>query len=90
MMEEFAKQGCGALQIRAKLFGGGHMFSAIPHDSPFNIGVKNVEQAKEIMAQKGLRLTGEDTGGNYGRTIEFDLAVGKVTIKTIFHGDKEL
>lgn len=90
MFEDLRRQGCLKSMLRAKLFGGGHMFSAIPSQSMFNIGAKNIEMSKDILKSLGIRLIGEDTGGNYGRTIEVDLSTGVVKIKTIFHGEKEI
>ncbi|MFH1767840.1 MAG: hypothetical protein ABH858_01590 [Candidatus Omnitrophota bacterium] len=84
------ERGCLASLIRAKLFGGAHMFSAISVDSPLNIGAKNVEKSKEVLAACKIKIVAEETGGSYGRTIEFNLADGKVRVKTIFHGEKEL
>ncbi len=90
LLENLKKEGSDLKTIWAKIFGGGHMFSAIPYDSPFNIGVKNVTKAKEVLVSKGIKLIAEDTGGNFGRTIELDLSTGKVRVKTLFHGEKEL
>lgn len=90
MLEELKKRGCIMSNIRAKLFGGGHMFTAIPYDSPFNIGVQNIEKAKDVLSSLGIRIVAEDSGGNFGRTIHLDLATGKVKVITIFHGEKEL
>ena len=38
-----------------------------------NIGARNAEAAKKILKEKGIRLVAEDTGLNYGRTVEFTL-----------------
>ncbi len=89
MIKEFTKRNCRVSSLMAKVFGGGHMFSAIPYDSPFNIGVKNVEKAKEVFSSLKIKIVAEDTGGNYGRTVELYLATGKVRVKTLFHGVKE-
>jgi len=90
MFEEMKKRGCLKAVMKAKIFGGGHMFSAIPSDSMLNIGGKNIEMAKESLNSLGLKIVVEDTGGNFGRTIELDLSTGMVKVKTIFHGEKEV
>ena len=90
MIKEFNDRGCRVNLLKAKVFGGGHMFSAIPYDSPFNIGVKNVKKAKEVLDALKVKIVDEDTGGNYGRTIEFDLSTGVVNVKTLFRGEKKL
>jgi len=90
MVKEFTSKGCRTHSLKAKIFGGGHMFSTIPYDSPFNIGVKNVEKVKEILDSLKIKIVDDDTGGNYGRTIVFDLSTGVVKVKTLFHGEKKL
>ncbi len=90
MVDELISKGSEIKNLVAKLFGGAHMFSSIPKNSPFSIGAKNIEVAKEKLARYGIRVVGEDTAGNYGRTIFFDLETGKVTVKTIFYGEKEV
>jgi len=90
MLKELKAQGSIKSTIKVKFFGGGHMFSAIPKDIPFNIGAKNVAMTKEVLNRLKMDASAEDTGGNYGRTIELDLSTGLVKVKTIFHGEKEL
>ena len=90
MIEKLKEKGASPNNLKAKLFGGAHMFSSIPPDSAFSIGRKNVEAAKKILASYGIRIVAEDTQGNYGRTIFFDVETGKVKVKTIFFGEKEL
>jgi chemotaxis protein CheD len=90
VLEEFKKRGVSTITISAKIFGGGHMFSSIPSDSIFNIGARNAEVAREVLASCGVKVLVEDTGGNRGRTIFFDVATGRVIVKTLFHGEKIL
>lgn len=90
MVEELKKKGCALSALTAKIFGGGHMFSSIPADSVFNIGARNIEVARQALVACGIRIIAEDTGGNRGRTIFFDLSTGKVTIRTLFHGEQIL
>ena len=40
-----------------------------------NIGARNAEAAKKILKEKGIRLVAEDTGLNYGRTVELHLSL---------------
>lgn len=90
MLEELKKKGCQPHLLCAKIFGGAHMFSSIPINSVFNIGARNAEVAKEMFSANGIKLIGEDIGGNSGRTIFVDSATGKVAVKTLFHGEKVL
>ena len=90
MLAELKKRGCSTSLLSAKVFGGGHMFSSIPTDSVFNIGARNIEVARQLLASYGIKIAVEDTGGNRGRTLFFDTNTGKVTVKTLFHGEKVL
>jgi len=55
-----------------------------------DIGKKNVEKAKHILAREKIPLVAEDTGGNYGRTIEFYVSSGEIWVKSVKHGRKKL
>lgn len=90
MLKELEGKGCDVGRVWAKIFGGAHMFSSVPADSPFNIGNKNIIAAKEVFKSLNIRIVSEDLGKNYGRTVFFDLNTGKVRLKTMFHGEQEL
>jgi len=90
MIEKLKEKGASLNNLKAKLFGGAHMFSSIPRESTFSIGKRNVEMAREILTSYGIEIVAEDTQGNYGRTIFFDVETGRVKVKTIFFGEKEL
>jgi len=90
MVEEFERKGCPRTRIIAKLFGGAHMFSFINTDSVLNVGQKNIEMAQALLKELGIKVVGEEIGGTFGRTIEFDLDDGKVMVKTISWGEKEV
>lgn len=82
----------GASQARlvAKMAGGAQMFSFAGSGDTMRIGPRNVESCKEGLEQMGIELIAEDTGGNYGRTVELDCTTGKFTIRSVQKGIKEL
>jgi chemotaxis protein CheD len=88
MLEDLKKEGCLKKNLVVKLFGGAHMFSFIAQDSILNVGEKNIEMAKSIFRQLGLKITAEELRGNIGRTIELNLEDGKVRLKSITAGEK--
>jgi chemotaxis protein CheD len=90
MVEEFGRQGCPRTRIVAKLFGGAHMFSFINTDSVLNVGQKNIEMALSMLKELGIQVAGQEVGGTFGRTIEFSLETGRVLVKTISWGEKEI
>ena len=48
-----------------------------------NIGARNAEAAKAILKELGIRLVAEDTGLNYGRTVELHCDTGEFYIKSV-------
>ncbi len=72
--------------IEAKIFGGATMFDI--KSGSESIGEKNIKMAKEILSKKGIKISGEDTGSNYGRTIEFDVVTKKAIVKSYAKGEK--
>ena len=95
MIEQMIKLGAHRKNFKAKLIGGAHMFTGIRltysnANSAFNVGERNILSAKEELAKQNIELIGEDVGKDYGRSVEFDLETGKVKIKTITWGMKEL
>lgn len=78
----------GALRSRmiAKIAGGAQMFtisSGSSVNSTMKVGEKNAEAAKINLKKLGIRLIAEDTGLNYGRTIEFYSEDGTLLIKAV-------
>ena len=74
----------------AKIAGGANMFSMGGKTNIFMVGQRNVEMCLEVLKNERIRLLGNDTGGNYGRTIELNTANGQLRIKTIGHGERFL
>lgn len=82
----------GALKSRlnAKIAGGAQMFSFAGGGDLLKIGARNVAAVKEVLARYNIPILHEDTGGNFGRTIELITATGVLIIKTIDRGSKEV
>ena len=45
---------------------------------------------KKLLRELNIRVIAEDTGGNYGRTVQIDLETGIYKVKTIDKGEKEI
>jgi chemotaxis protein CheD len=90
LVDDMIKLGANRTSLTAKLAGGAQMFSFSDASEMMRIGARNVVSAKEILEQMKIPVIAEDTGGNYGRTIELNSENGKLMIKTIGHGVKEI
>ena len=86
-IEELLKRviaaGANKTRLVAKIAGGAKMFETTGVSSTGNIGARNAEAAKQILKQKGIRLVAEDTGLNYGRTVELHCETGEFYIKSV-------
>ncbi|MEK8130208.1 chemotaxis protein CheD [Paenibacillus filicis] len=90
MIRQMEQLGAQASRMAAKMAGGAQMFSFGSQSDTMRIGPRNVESCKEVLARYRIPILGEDTGGNYGRTIEFDCVTGVLVIRSVQHGVKEL
>ncbi len=77
--------GAGANRNRlvAKIAGGAKMFQVSGGSNVGNIGERNALAAKAKLRELRIRLAAEDTGLNYGRTVELHCETGDFYIKAI-------
>lgn len=90
LINSLLKLGAKKKQLIAKMAGGAQMFSFDRSSDVIRIGVRNAEACKRELANHGIPLVGEDVGGNYGRTIEFDLITGSLFIRSVNQVKKEI
>ncbi len=90
LFDKMLATGCNRFRIAAKIVGGSQMFSFQTDNDMMRIGQKNILATKEVLNLLKIPIIAEDTGGNYGRTIEFHTTDGKLIIKTIGHGVHEI
>lgn len=91
LIEEMIKEGASVSRLTAKIAGGAQMFSFGNNASDLiKIGQRNSAATKEILAKYNIPILAEDTGGNYGRTIEFYASNGDLLVKTIGYGVKTI
>lgn len=91
LLEAMLRMGARRASIVAKLAGGAQMFSSADRRlTVLNIGERNVAMSRRVLEDLGIPVLAADTGGNYGRTMILDTTNGKVYIKTIGKGVKEI
>ncbi|PZE22430.1 chemotaxis protein CheD [Paenibacillus xerothermodurans] len=90
MIGKMQKMGAAVSRMEAKMAGGAQMFAFGGNSDTMRIGPRNVESCKSMLKQYSIPLRGEDTGGSYGRTIEFNCETGLLLIRSVQHGVKEL
>ena len=90
MLEKLIRMGAAKSRLVAKLAGGSQMFAFANASDIMRVGLRNASASKEILKKLSIPIVGEDTGGNYGRTVQIDLSTGVYKVKTIDKGDKEI
>ncbi len=90
LVEDMVKLGARKEKMIAKLAGGAQMFAFHEKNDIMKIGVKNVLSSREKLQEMRIPIISEDTGGNYGRTIEFYSEDGRLLVKTIGYGIKQI
>lgn len=83
LLQRVVKAGANRGRLVAKIAGGAKMFEVSGMSSVGNIGERNAIAAKEVLKQLGIRLVAEDTGLNYGRTVELHCETGEFYIKSV-------
>ncbi|MFF5993338.1 chemotaxis protein CheD [Lysinibacillus sp. KU-BSD001] len=83
-------EGVQPFRLKAKIAGGAQMFQFTSHKDSMRIGPRNVEAVKEQLRKNSIPLVAEDTGGNSGRTIEFNPITCKLNIRTVNQGVSEI
>ena len=90
LIELLKIEGVQAFRLKAKIAGGAQMFQFTSDRDSMRIGPRNVEAVKAELRKNSIPLIAEDTGGNNGRTIEFNPITSKLNIRTVNRGVSEI
>ncbi|MGH7629070.1 MAG: chemotaxis protein CheD [Gemmatimonadales bacterium] len=90
LLERMAQRGASPRRITARIAGGASMFAGLTPPGTVQMGERNVVAARETLREIGLPLVGEDVGADYGRTVRFRVADGRMEISSVMHGLRTL
>lgn len=80
----------GAANLTAKLVGGASMFGRLLTSGGVNMGERNVVATRRALGQARIAVSAEDVGGDYGRSVYFDVSTGAVRVVSLAHGERVL
>jgi chemotaxis protein CheD len=83
LLQEMKRYPVRINRLQVKIAGGAQMFKGSNENFQMNIGEQNIEAAKSVLRQLGLKLMAEDVGGSKGRTMCLDTCTGQVIIRKI-------
>lgn len=73
-----------------KIAGGAKMFEIRGNAEFGNIGSRNTFMVKKILQEENMRISAEDTGGAFARTMILDIESGDVAIRTMGKPERHL
>jgi chemotaxis protein CheD len=62
------------------------MFAALASPGTIQMGERNIVACRQALYQHGVAVTGEATGGDYGRTVKLWVSDGRVEVASVAHG----
>lgn len=83
LLKRVTMAGANRGRLVAKIAGGAKMFAVTQESSVGSVGERNALAAKQILCQLNIRLVAEDTGLNFGRTVELHCDTGDFYIKAV-------
>ncbi len=83
LLRQLIRAGANKRRLAAKIAGGAKMFEVSGASAIGNVGLRNAQASKAKRKQLGIPLLAEDTGLNYGRTVELYPATGEFYIKAV-------
>jgi len=83
MLQGLAKFRVPARECQAKIFGGGSMFPEQTTAGALQVGRRNGESARSLLAQHGIAVHSESLFGDGHRQIVFDVTTGDVWSRQI-------
>lgn len=90
LVEQLLGLGASRDRLRARLVGGAAMFASIAAPGVAQMGERNVQAAREALKAARIPLVGEETGSDYGRSVYLHLPSGRLEVRSVLHGTREL
>jgi chemotaxis protein CheD len=90
LLDEMRRHGSmGTPGVVARLAGGASMFGALLGGG-VNMGERNIVAVREALIAARVPVVGEDVGGDFGRSVYFDIATGGMRVVSVRHGERLL
>lgn len=83
LVRQMEKAGAVRRRLVAKIAGGAQMFALQSKSDLMRVGDRNVEAVKKKLKELGINILAQDTGADYGRTVEFFPETGDYVIKSV-------
>ena len=88
LLKRVIAAGANKTRLQAKIAGGAKMFAVSGNSDMGRIGDRNADAARAKLKELGIRLLVDETGLNFGRTIELYCETGELHIKAVGKPEK--
>lgn len=78
MIDLYRRVGVAGDELEVKVFGGANVIRGIGDNDMLGIGRTTLETTRRLLAEAGLTVAAENTGGRRGRKILFNAGTGEV------------
>lgn len=90
LLERMADLGADRRRITARLVGGASMFAGLAPAGSIQMGDRNLIAAREVLASHAIPVVGELVGGSQGRSVWFEVASGRIRVRSVGKSDQIL
>jgi chemotaxis protein CheD len=83
LLSEMVKAGADRRRMITWMAGGANMILSPGMTKAFDIGNRNIHAAQKVFDSLNIRLSGQEVGGNTGRTVRIYVAEGRMTVRMV-------
>ena len=87
LIDELAGMGAASRRLEARLAGGASMFATLMVPGSLNMGERNIRASREALRKAGIPILGEAVGGDYGRSVRFNVAEARAVVSSVGRAD---
>ena len=90
LLDQLTRQGGDRRRLVIRMAGGANILTSPGFSQALNIGSRNADAARAVLASLDLKISGEEVGGKSGRTVRFYIKDGQMTIRTIGNQERAI
>ena len=90
LLSEMTARGADPRRVTARIAGGASMFQNLQPSGTVQMGERNAVAVRNVLAEENIPLVGSSVGGDFGRTVRFFIADGRIEVSTVRWGIEHL
>ncbi len=83
LIDGMTKAGADRRRLVVWMAGGANMILSPAMTRTFDIGNRNIQMAYRVFDLLNMRLSGQEVGGNIGRTVRLYVSEGRMTVRMV-------